>query len=162
MRILVFGIVCGVLGIALLISSYKENAPPEEVILERLTGVASHYGMNDGFHGKCMADGRIYNKNLMTAAHKSLPLGTKIRVTYLERSVELIITDRGPYKKGRIIDLSEAAARELGFIQRGIVPVVVEVLSRPSSSQKYHHDHPECLKDTPSEYDRKTIVAKSS
>ena len=146
---LVFGILCGVLGIALLLSSFEGNVvdpPPEEVVLQRLTGIASHYGMNDGFHGRCMADGRMYNKNLMTAAHRSLPLGTKVRVSYKAQSVLQTITDRGPYIQGRIIDLSEGAARKLDMIEKGIAVVAVDVLEKPARSEKYHHGNIQCLK----------------
>lgn len=96
------------------------------------TGKASFY--HDKFHGRRTASGAVYNRNLMTAAHKHLPLGTRVRVTDLNtgRSVEVLVNDRGPFVKGRVIDLSRRAATELGMIKRGVAPVRVEVLSRPS------------------------------
>ena len=79
------------------------------------TGVASWYG--PGFHGKRMASGKRFNQYAFTAAHKRLPLGTKVKVTNLRnhRSTIVRITDRGPFVRGRIIDLSLAAARAIGM-----------------------------------------------
>jgi len=76
------------------------------------------------------ASGERFNKNAMTAAHRTLPMGTRVRVTNTRngRSVVVRINDRGPYGKGRIIDLSEAAARQLGMIDAGVAPVQLEVL----------------------------------
>jgi rare lipoprotein A len=82
-------------------------------------GGASWYG--PGFHGKTTASGTKYNQNAMTAAHKTLPFGTVVKVTDQRtgKSVKVTITDRGPFHKGRIIDLSKAAASKLGTIQAG-------------------------------------------
>ena len=82
------------------------------------------------FHGGPTASGETYNKNSMTAAHRTLKFNTRVRVTNLNngRSVIVRINNRGPYGKGRIIDVSEAAARELDMIEAGVVPVRVEVL----------------------------------
>jgi len=76
------------------------------------------------------ASGERFDRNKFTAAHRTLPLGTRVRVTNTKngRSVEVRINDRGPYGGGRIIDVSEAAARELGIIQAGVAPVTVEVI----------------------------------
>ena len=95
----------------------------------RLSGWASWYG--PGFHGNRSASGEIYNQNALTAAHRSLPFGTKVRVinTRTGSSVVVRINDRGPYIGGRIIDLSAAAARILGVMKTGVAPVRVEVLS---------------------------------
>lgn len=92
------------------------------------TGTASYY--HDKFHGRKTASGAAYNKNAMTAAHKHLPLGTVVRVTDLNtgRSVEVLINDRGPFTKGRVIDLSRRAATELGMVGRGTAKVKVEVV----------------------------------
>jgi len=92
------------------------------------TGRASWYG--EPHHGRKTASGEIYDMTQMTAAHRTLPLGTHVRVTNLGngRSVVVRINDRGPYVGGRIIDLSQAAARELGAIGAGVVSVRVEVL----------------------------------
>ncbi len=99
-----------------------------------LTGVASYY--HDSLHGNKTASGKIYNKNQLSAAHKSLPLGTRVRVTEpgSGRSVILEVNDRGPFIKGRIIDLSRRAATELGMIKKGLAKVKVEVLSLPGRS----------------------------
>jgi rare lipoprotein A len=92
------------------------------------TGIASWYG--PGFHGQPTASGTIYNQNDLTAAHQTLPLGTRVMVTNLDngRSTEVTITDRGPFAKGRIIDLSYAAAQTLGMLGTGTVPVRLEVI----------------------------------
>ncbi|MUL36332.1 septal ring lytic transglycosylase RlpA family protein [Gloeocapsopsis dulcis] len=95
-----------------------------------LSGIASWYG--PGFHGNRSASGERFNQNAMTAAHRSLPFGTKVRVTNKRngRSVIVRINDRGPFTGGRIIDLSAAAARVLGVLNSGTAPVQVEVLGR--------------------------------
>jgi len=92
------------------------------------SGEASWYGPN--FHGRPTASGEIFDQHSMTAAHKTLPLGSKARVTNLENgnSVEVTINDRGPFVAGRIIDLSRAAAAEIGIIESGVAPVKVELL----------------------------------
>ena len=95
-------------------------------------GVASYYGK--GLHGKNRADGEVFNKNEMGAAHPSYPFGTRVRVTNLQNDREVIvrINDRGPAQshrsKGVIIDVSEAAASALGFRKRGKARVKLEVL----------------------------------
>ena len=93
------------------------------------SGLATWYG--GGHHGGPTASGERFNKNAMTAAHRSLPMGTRVRVTNERngRSVIVRINDRGPYgNKRRIIDVSEEAARRLGMIEAGVVPVHVEVI----------------------------------
>ncbi len=99
-------------------------------IRSRLSGMASWYG--PGFHGNRSASGERYNQNALTAAHRSLPFGTKVRVTNIQngRSVIVRINDRGPHIRGRIIDLSAAAARIVGVMQSGVAPVRVEVLGK--------------------------------
>lgn len=94
----------------------------------RKKGRASWYG--PGFHGKRTASGERFNQNALTAAHRSLPFGTKVKVTNSRngRSVIVRINDRGPFHGGRIIDLSKAAARVLGI--GGTAPVILEVLGR--------------------------------
>lgn len=96
-----------------------------------LSGIASYY--HDSLHGNKTASGKVYNKNALSAAHKTLPLGTRVRVTEPNtgRSVELEVNDRGPFTKGRIIDLSRRAAAELGIINKGVTKVRVEILSLP-------------------------------
>jgi peptidoglycan lytic transglycosylase len=90
------------------------------------TGTASWYG--PGFTGNRTSSGEVYNLGDMTAAHPTLPLGTRVMVTNLEngRSVEVRVNDRGPFAKSRIIDLSRAAGRELGLIGPGTAEVRVE------------------------------------
>jgi rare lipoprotein A len=91
-------------------------------------GLATFYG---GEHqGGPTASGERFDKRRLTAAHRTLPFGTRVRVTNTRngRSVEVRINDRGPYGHGRIIDLSEAAARRLDMIDAGVVPVIVEVV----------------------------------
>jgi rare lipoprotein A len=93
------------------------------------TGLATWYG--GGHHGGPTASGERFNKNALTAAHLRLPMNTRVRVTNQKngRSVIVRINDRGPYgNKRRIIDVSEAAARQLGMIDAGVVPVRVEVI----------------------------------
>jgi rare lipoprotein A len=89
------------------------------------TGMASWYGKD--FHGKRTATGRRFNMYEMTAAHTTLPTGTLVKVTNLEngRSVIVVIADRGPFTRKRIIDLSYAAAKQLGFVNKGTARVRV-------------------------------------
>lgn len=93
------------------------------------TGVASYYGTD--FHGKNTSSGEPYNMYAMTAAHRTLPFGTKVRVKNLKNSRTVIVTinDRGPFVKGRIIDLSFGAARAIGMIGPGTTRVRIEVIS---------------------------------
>ncbi len=95
-------------------------------------GTASWYGKL--FHGKETASGNNYNMYGFTAAHRSLPLGSKIRVTNLQNGKDIVvkINDRGPYTKNRIIDLSYSAAKSLGIIDSGTQDVKIEVLSIPN------------------------------
>jgi len=90
------------------------------------TGQASYYG--DEFHGKKTANGEIYNMYELTAAHKTLAFNTKVKVTNLQnnKSVIVRINDRGPFKPGRIIDLSKAAAQKIDLIKYGVVQVKIE------------------------------------
>lgn len=92
------------------------------------TGVASWYGKK--FHGRATANGERYNMNALTAAHTTLPLPSLVRVTNLHngRSVVLRVNDRGPFARGRIIDVSRKAAQVLGFEKRGVAKVRVEVV----------------------------------
>ena len=91
-------------------------------------GKAVWYG--NEYHGRPTASGEIFNQNAMTAAHRTLPLNTIVRVKNLKngRTVKVRINDRGPFTRGRIIDLSKGAARELGMISDGVVPVRIEVI----------------------------------
>ncbi|MDJ0732041.1 MAG: septal ring lytic transglycosylase RlpA family protein [Crocosphaera sp.] len=99
-------------------------------VTSRRKGMASWYG--PGFHGRLTANGERYNQNGLTAAHKSLPFGTQVRVTNLNngRSVIVRINDRGPYIHGRVIDLSKGAASVIGLVSSGVAPVQLEILGR--------------------------------
>jgi len=100
------------------------------------TGKASFYA--DKFEGSPTASGEKYKHSKLTAAHKSLPFGTKVRVTNLanNESVEVVINDRGPYVDGRIIDLSKSAAEKLGFVNLGLAEVKVEILDAGDGKSK--------------------------
>jgi peptidoglycan lytic transglycosylase len=97
---------------------------------QALKGTASYYGAK--FHGRRTASGERFNQEALTAAHKTLPLGIKVRVTNLRNgeSVEVKINDRGPYVRGRIIDLSKGAARKLRMLRSGTAKVKVEVIAK--------------------------------
>ena len=102
----------------------------QKVVLKTDTGVASYYATK--FHGRKTASGEIFYKDSLTAAHKTLPFGTKVRVTNLKnnKSVIVKVNDRGMRGKKRIIDLSPAAAKELNMIGSGLIKVKVEVLEK--------------------------------
>lgn len=89
-------------------------------------GMASFYGNESGSK---TASGQRFNQNAMTAAHKTLPFGTKLRVTHGGQSVVVTINDRGPFIKGRVLDLSTGAARAIGLTSRGVGHVTAEVVS---------------------------------
>lgn len=99
-------------------------------------GLASWYG--EPYHGRVAASGETYDMEELTAAHRTLPFGTTVRVNRLDNGATVVvrINDRGPIPEDRIIDLSKAAARKLGMIQPGIVPVALRVVkSAPTSSR---------------------------
>jgi rare lipoprotein A len=97
-------------------------------IRKGMSGIASYYA--DRFHGRKTSSGHLYYKDAWTAAHRTIPLGTLVRVTndHNGRSVVVQITDRGPYSKHRVIDLSRAAAHELGMGKSGTAPVHLEMV----------------------------------
>lgn len=105
---------------------------PEEDFEYEEVGMASWYGKK--FHGRHTANGEIYDMNDMTAAHRTLPLPSIVRVTNLDngRTVKLRVNDRGPFAKGRIIDVSRQAAQKLGFKNKGVTKVRVEVVADES------------------------------
>jgi len=119
------------LALVALLISLPTSASARVKMGQTQKGFASYY--HDSLNGNRTASGEIYNKRMRTAAHKSLPLGTKVRVTKLStgKSIVVKINDRGPFVKGRIIDLSRRAARDLGIIKSGVAKVKVEVLSVP-------------------------------
>ena len=106
----------------------RANSEPLSVAHSAYRGKASWYG--PGFHGRLTANGERYNQYALTAAHKSLPFGTKVKVTNVNngRSVVVRINDRGPFIRGRVIDLSTAAARNIGMIHHGVVPVRLQII----------------------------------
>ena len=105
------------------------SAPPQKPKSKLLRGIASWYG--DQFDGKKTASGETFNQEEMTACHPSLPFGSEVRVVNLRnhKSVVVRITDRAELVKGRVIDLSHAAAEKLNMTQAGVARVSIEVLS---------------------------------
>ena len=110
------------------------NAQAETVFQQ---GKASYYGK--AHHGKKTASGKRFNMHAMTAAHRSLPFGTQLKVTSKDtgKSVIVTINDRGPYAGGRILDLSQEAARQLGMIKQGVGVVTLEKMKvKPDSVRR--------------------------
>ena len=103
-----------------------------------MIGISSYYA--EDFHGKLTANGEVYDMYGLTAAHKTLPLNTIVRVTNLdnEKSLILRINDRGPYVKGRILDCSYGAAKKLGFLANGTTQVRVEVIEWGDGEYMHH------------------------
>lgn len=103
--------------------NYYEPKWEPEPFDTTLKGVASYYGQ--GFQGNLMANGKPFDKNKLTVAHKTIPFGTKLKVTNKRngKSVVVTVTDRGPFIKGRHLDLSERAFREIADTNRGIIKV---------------------------------------
>ena len=97
-------------------------------------GMASWYGA--AHHGRRTASGEVFDMNRLTAAHRTLPFGTRLLVTNRDtsQSAEVRVNDRGPFVKGRILDVSYAAGRLLGAVGPGVIPVRVRVLSLPARS----------------------------
>ena len=130
------GLSCCVL-LALAVSSFGDNPAgsagaqargPTAAATLIETGIASYYGAK--YHGKLTASGEVFNMNDLTAAHPRLAFGTRVKVTDLEnnRVVFVRVNDRGPFVKGRVIDLSQAAATALQMEKRGLVQVKLEVV----------------------------------
>jgi len=116
-------------------SREEPHGPPSPGWTEQ--GIASWYGGRDGFGGKPTASGEVYDSSLFTAAHRELPLGSIVDVTSLEngKTVRVRINDRGPFVFGRVIDLSRAAAGELGLIGPGVGSVRLTVVT-PGAPQE--------------------------
>lgn len=106
-------------------TSAPSSPSPSEAGDEIDRGMASWYG--EKFHGRRTASGETFNTNELTAAHKTLPFGTRVRVRHATtgKEVTVRINDRGPFTKGRVIDLSRAAAAAIGLLQSGVAPVLV-------------------------------------
>jgi rare lipoprotein A len=117
-------------SLATLTACAGSTRDPAEVggVTSQETGLASYYGHQ--YHGRTTANGETYDENKLTAAHRTLPFGTRVRVTNLENGKEvlLLVNDRGPFVEGRIIDVSWRAAQDLDFVQEGVVKARVEVL----------------------------------
>lgn len=113
----------------------KEEAAPAGKPETTQVGTASWYG--PGFHGRETASGETFDQHALTAAHRTLPLGTEAKVTNLEtgQSVQVTINDRGPYVPGRQLDLSQAAAQQIGITQQGVAKVKIET-KRPRSRRR--------------------------
>jgi rare lipoprotein A len=132
-RLISLASLAGAVLVFVMLPAALADEPARVLNIQR--GLASYYG--PGFHGEETASGEIFNKREMVAAHRTLPLGSVVRVTNLEngRRVVLRIIDRGPYgrnyRKGTIIDVSEGAARRLRFLDDGLVRVKLEVLRLP-------------------------------
>ena len=105
-----------------------------------IKGVSSFYA--EDFHGKLTANGEVYDMYGLTAAHKTLPLNTIVRVTNIsnEKSLILRINDRGPYVKGRILDCSYGAAKKLGFVNDGTTDVKIEVIEWGDNKYMKHRN----------------------
>ncbi|MCU7618673.1 septal ring lytic transglycosylase RlpA family protein [Chryseobacterium sp. 09-1422] len=103
--------------------SFKNNAEDA-----KKTSYASYY--HDKFNGKKTASGEVFNNSKLTAAHRTLPFGTEIKVTNLNNGEEVIVTinDRGPFHSSRALDMSKAAFDEIGGTQKGIIPVEYEIV----------------------------------
>ncbi|HLE25469.1 MAG TPA: septal ring lytic transglycosylase RlpA family protein [Thermodesulfobacteriota bacterium] len=129
-----------VLGLPLLFSCAsitKKGTESYQLDGNTQIGIASWYGNQE--HGNKTASGERFSKYDYTAAHKTLPIGTMVRVTNLDNGQDVIvrINDRGPFKKGRIIDLSYAPAKAIGMFGKGTAKVKVEVLSVPREASNY-------------------------
>ena len=108
--------------------STNEAKAAVEAAKEKISGMISWY--SDKFHGKATSSGELYNKNELTAAHRTLPFGTKVKVTNVKngKSVVVKINDRGPHNKSRVLDLSKTAFNEIGSIDSGVLNVEMEVI----------------------------------
>lgn len=106
----------------------------------KFEGVSSYYGKD--FHGKLTANGEVFDMYGLTAAHKTLPLNTIVKVTNLSNNKSLIlrINDRGPYVEGRILDCSYGAAKKLGFLQEGTASVEIEIIELGDDIYMKHLD----------------------
>ncbi len=106
----------------------KKYYPTKVSINDSFSGIASWYGPN--FHNKLTSNGEYYDMHAMTAAHKTLPMNTMLRVTNLDNGIKIVvrINDRGPFVKSRIIDLSNQAAHRIDMVKKGTAPVRIEVI----------------------------------
>ncbi len=123
---------CRLLFIPIMLTASLGCADQENETADQSTftqqGKASYYARS--FHGEETANGETFNQNALVAAHKTLPFGTQVQVTNLDngKQVTVRINDRGPFKPGRIIDLSRLAAREIDLLEEGLAPVEIETI----------------------------------
>lgn len=133
------GFAVAVAAIALLSYSCSSSPPPapEKTATPAPPALvlASKYGQGDGFNGRKTASGEPFDPNALTAAHRTLPFGTvlKVRNPKTDKSVEVRVNDRGPYVKNRLLDLSAAAAEKLGMGNAGVIPVEIETVTQPAN-----------------------------
>lgn len=147
MRLILPWVVCAFVAFLIGCASSSPKMVPTEDTKPRSkgwteTGDASWYGKP--YHGRQTASGETYDMYEMTAAHRSLPFDTEVRVTRRDTGAEVKvrITDRGPFIKGRIIDLSFAAAKEIGLDIDGVAPVKLKVIGEPSARHSKKKDKP--------------------
>jgi len=133
---LVLSVALAAAGIGMIAAGANGASPPS-----RQEGLASVYGKH--LNGKSTASGERYDSRALTAAHRTLPMGTQIRVTNLEngKSVRVRVNDRGPHVRGRIVDLSSSAAAALGF-STGVARVRIEILSYAARGDRNAPGHP--------------------
>lgn len=131
MKLLSLSLIAAMMSCSPLFASKRPKPAKTHPVHRVQYGMASWYGGHD--QGHLMACGEPFDEQEMIAAHRTLPLGTSVRVTNLRngRSVVVKIKDRGPGVSGRVIDVSKAAARKLHFVGRGLTPVKIRVLSEP-------------------------------
>lgn len=117
---------CRITGLLALVASLTACGGSKTAFTQ--TGQGSYYA--DKFNGRATTSGEIYRPGKMTAAHNTLPFGTRIKVTNLRngRSVKVTVNDRGPHVKGRIVDVSRKAANKLDLVEAGVVPVQLKVI----------------------------------
>lgn len=135
------------LALAIVLSScakkkYSKYSPPSSPIPTTEVGLASWYGYP--YHGRAAADGEIYDMEKLTAAHRTLPFNTWVRVTNLtnQKTVDVRITDRGPFIAGRIIDLSHAAAEAIDLVGPGVAQVRLDIIPAPVTASAPAHVPP--------------------
>ncbi|WP_435522848.1 septal ring lytic transglycosylase RlpA family protein [Chryseobacterium indoltheticum] len=117
-----------ILVIIMMISTLSIYSFTNNTVDAKKTSYASYY--HDKFNGRKTASGEIFDNSKLTAAHRTLPFGTEIRVTNLNNGKEVIVTvnDRGPFHSSRVLDMSKAAFDEIGNIDRGTIPVEYEIV----------------------------------
>ncbi|KFF00374.1 lipoprotein [Chryseobacterium formosense] len=117
-----------ILVIIMMISTFSVYSFSNNTTDAKKTSYASYY--HDKFNGRKTASGEVFDNSKLTAAHRTLPFGTEIRVTNLNNGKEVIVTvnDRGPFHSSRVLDMSKAAFDEIGNIDRGTIPVEYEIV----------------------------------